>query len=664
MPEIPLFLQGQQVQTRGPGGLMPMDTERRPRVDYSGLSAAAGQGGQIGAQAVLAGQHPLANDSGARAIEQGTMQVGGAIGQVGQVFSTLADKVQQAKNIADVADSENKMQAALAEHEAWKQQNPDPSGWMPHLQETLKSAQQNILSNDQLSPMAKDHLALSFAKTGGEATNQTMVQAAKGQFDRARSSLMAQAELAADSGDFTGAKGIVAKMVADDYLPTDQGVNVSFRLRDKSKEFYHAQLEIAAANKDEAGAQTILDAGQAHGVFKPYEAELQKVTTVRKIAQNKLRDDWTAAIVKDPAEASKQLAARDDEGNFTTAPDLSPELRDSLLQNGKRMIQTYRVDEAEELDNKIQSGEITKLSELEDHFNSRKTHLPLSTKQQFIHRMKQGLPNDPVAYTGMFGEIAGLDYNKEDPDALMKVAAAKEKIINNFQGPYRATLEAHLADSEKMAQENAPKLKLTRGLEKLMSVDFDAGAFNPNNEPTLKPIGNAGELDAQHKSLIEDQITRPDELKTKFDALVKGDTALLPKPKEGAAIVANRKFGDSAKSFLGYTTFPEKPTPTELRKIAKWVLNNETFASTGGNLMVKDLSVQRAAVQRMDDERAAMQQWISSQPAGTITMQDVLKKYNADMHHEKDAAAQDFLKAKASPFNGTNALFGFGPDSP
>lgn len=191
MPTIPLINNGGE----GPVPQLPapvLDRERRPRVNL---------GPQIAGAAALGNVRPayLPRDFGLRE-DAALGSVGRAIEDTGDLMAALARKQADAKNTADVAAS---MLELETEYANWTtQRDPtNPSKWNEEWQERSNSRVQDLLEDDNLSPAAREILALRSSQYLGNTRISVAKDAANEEFKRAKSATMAQAMRAIESQD-------------------------------------------------------------------------------------------------------------------------------------------------------------------------------------------------------------------------------------------------------------------------------------------------------------------------------------------------------------------------------------------------------------------------------------------------------------------------------
>lgn len=170
-PQIPT---GNTMRVNTPMVTQPvLANERMMRVDYS-----------PGMNAVTAPRLP--SDPG-RGLVAGAAAMTQGLEHVSNFLTGVAEEVGKAKTISQTDDAENSMTSMAGDFDAWKQNAP-PDSWRQEWDTRFSALQKDTLSDDGLTPMAKEAITSKFAHFNVLGVNGINRDYAKDAFGKAAAS--------------------------------------------------------------------------------------------------------------------------------------------------------------------------------------------------------------------------------------------------------------------------------------------------------------------------------------------------------------------------------------------------------------------------------------------------------------------------------------------
>lgn len=149
-----------------------LHSDRMMRVDYS-----------AGMEAV---QAPHLPDNPGRGLFAGAAALAEGFEHVSNFLTGLAEQVGRAKTITQSDTADIAMQKAHGEFQVWKTKNQNQEEWFPEWQKRLAVLQKDLLSDQSLTPVARQGIEHSLSRFGVETGTGVQVEAAKKTFGDAR----------------------------------------------------------------------------------------------------------------------------------------------------------------------------------------------------------------------------------------------------------------------------------------------------------------------------------------------------------------------------------------------------------------------------------------------------------------------------------------------
>jgi GH24 family phage-related lysozyme (muramidase) len=158
-----------------------LDRERRPTLDTSQQSAAVGRLGSIKAPEL-----PMSLAAPQAALGS----IGEGVSRLGNVLGALAIEQQRARTITQVAQADGTLAEAYGEAQKFHASNPlDTSEWVSETEKRLTAAKESIFKQKNLTPAAREQIALRADSFGRKALIEVSTSAAKTDFGNTRSVL-------------------------------------------------------------------------------------------------------------------------------------------------------------------------------------------------------------------------------------------------------------------------------------------------------------------------------------------------------------------------------------------------------------------------------------------------------------------------------------------
>jgi hypothetical protein len=239
-----------------------------------------------------------------RAAMQRAQAMNGMVQDVTGVISEHFQKIQDAKNAADLIDAQGKLAATRQTFIEQLQKNPDESKWGEDWQETVKQTQDNIIGKDsKLSPVVRQRLGLEIKEWGNSGAIGVREMANKATNQRSAIKI-------------DGAVQNFAKLA--------DAANPDYQTKDPN--YLHA---VAAINE-----------GTKAGLWFPEEGE------AKKAALNGQVEFYAAKnyIDQHPAGAVDFLNDKTPTGRYRNLTALDPTQRDAMLTEARRKANDAQAD--------------------------------------------------------------------------------------------------------------------------------------------------------------------------------------------------------------------------------------------------------------------------------------------------------------------------------
>jgi pentatricopeptide repeat protein len=311
-------------QTQKPLPNLPgpvLDTERRPTMDTRTVQRAAIA---LGAST----KQPEVPTSLAKPYEA-LSEVGSAVAKVGNLFTTLAIKTQEARTDRQAIEFDAAATNAEADEIVWRETTKaDPATWEEHRAATMQKLKADTFSKD-LTPQAREQIDLRFIRHDAQSRARTAMASSTKTFDMSKNAHVGLYIEHMRQGRFDEAYEVIDLMEEKKLLQPDEGGKMRVHL-DSEKKRQTAETEILEAeaivrrNEDEImdnPSQWLKD----HPTAKGYEPEMyQKLRTMaegvladkQRVASEKVSEDIFNNVIKTPEAIRKRVD-----------PDLTPQIR-------------------------------------------------------------------------------------------------------------------------------------------------------------------------------------------------------------------------------------------------------------------------------------------------------------------------------------------------
>lgn len=183
--------------------------------------------------------------------------LGSALAQAGGVLGELAEKMQDSKNYADLSRAEQIMDEARAAH-AQEMEGAPESEWVSLWESKFRPQAQKAIGALGLSAWTQERVSPQFAKFDSEVVIGTTYRAIKTGLERDKQDILNGINRSAEAGDYEGAFGGVARLVAGHHITEEKGEAMNLDLERRARDAAHLQ----SMNADPDGFIQNLDEGQ------------------------------------------------------------------------------------------------------------------------------------------------------------------------------------------------------------------------------------------------------------------------------------------------------------------------------------------------------------------------------------------------------------------
>lgn len=442
MPRIPLFNNGQSIQTQAPG---PLQSSPGGNSGMAPNLAAAGRPTVEGIEAMRrAVQQPkkpyeLADNSGQEAI-------GNALQDSGRVFMQIAAYEAQAEAVK--AEAEAELALAAAEEQFWteRENDKDFAGWANKWQQTAAAVTAPIM--EKAPRKAKDSLNHKTQLWSIRGAANVRAKASRELFSQTKEAVLANIDNAILSGDPDALKQQAAAGVAAKVFIDTEGKNIVMRgmaqikAKKQDEEMNRAgALLDDPATRDVEGAVKVIRDSQW---FSPDEKTAQEAKIRGRYLSLKEADDLSALIARNPSGALAAMEKTPEKFPRTSPGDLEAAkldarrfMADMIERNFRTLLENVSIG----LD---EGGQPLRADEKFDgeKYNYLTPFARAQLQARNADRMSKANQNNPEGFQKLVTEIAKYDPAK-DPSGIHRVEVGLT-IEANFSGAAQAELKGQL----------------------------------------------------------------------------------------------------------------------------------------------------------------------------------------------------------------------------
>ena len=244
--------------------------------------------------------------TGWKQVGENLQDLGGSLGQIGAQY-------QHAKNIQHIADAEISMDQATNDIHAKLAGDgirDKPDAWVPAVQQHVNQVGQALLSNKDLSPLAKQQIQMRLLKWGTQLKGQTNMARISRQFDLTTQSLTSGYMDALNKRQYGKAQEAVDAL--QNFIPEDRRAALKIGIQDQIKKDQTTDAKSAwdamASRGDISGVEKSIDAFPHYNSDEKAVAKFDYKNLIQKnqeIAQNKQSADLYKGMILDLANGKK-----------------------------------------------------------------------------------------------------------------------------------------------------------------------------------------------------------------------------------------------------------------------------------------------------------------------------------------------------------------------
>lgn len=270
----------------------------------------------------------------------GMESLGRSLAGVGEIAGGLASRLQSAKNAADLASAQMRMNKAFADYQNKLETEPDETKWTEGWQKTAQSVGDELMSED-LSPDVRDALEQGLQEWEQDTSIKVQGAQTKRTVQRFKSKFVLAAEEAYKNGR------------------TDEG-------------------------------DQFIESAKSSGVMFEDEGA-QIMTRGRQVAD---MNEANRAILLDPLKAEEDLNSRDDSGSFKNYGNIDENQRRALVVEARQEMSARRGERMRQIQDDLNGGRIYSTEELQKDVDA-KLLTATQMKHVLYEQTSSGL--DPVA---------------------------------------------------------------------------------------------------------------------------------------------------------------------------------------------------------------------------------------------------------------------------
>lgn len=218
-----------------------MDTERRPRADFSGIIAGINRVASGQAAMVDASMQPTLDPQMFSGLERGQQALAAGIVNVGGVIQKFAEKRQDAINQHDIGKARVAMQAEYMTHLA-ERDKANPRGWNDDWAKRADGYRQRVMADKNLSPYAREEILSSLDQFNLTTSARLLLESSEVLHKETGDMLFAEREQARRDKNPAGVQEATAKLVANRNISPGEGARLLMEDADQDKAEKQANL--------------------------------------------------------------------------------------------------------------------------------------------------------------------------------------------------------------------------------------------------------------------------------------------------------------------------------------------------------------------------------------------------------------------------------------
>ncbi|MEN3940669.1 hypothetical protein WJU23_05190 [Prosthecobacter sp. SYSU 5D2] len=456
-----------------PGGAPVMENARGFRADLGSMMDAQ-RPVQINSRGFVAEAASIGD------IGQGAQHLGGAL-------DAISSKMAEAINTRRIAEAEMAMDAAQSDIAAELAAEPDPAKW-GEITAKRTAAMEKIVMTDDLSPDARDAIAIRHLKWSTRTQGEVKISSARQQFQLTAQTLKAAYYRAKDSGNYVAAAEAVNALTQGGYVGADVGANMEIDLKNTQEQRGREEaLNLSDAAIDEGKldeAKVFIEQSQ---FFKEDEKKVRIGKITHKFEKQQERDNLLSLGIDEPERAMELARAKAEQGKID-GPDMV-----AIIQFGERRASQLTTEEFTGFKARIDDKDPPSVEELNAARRLSQRH-----KAALAEYAVKGPSNDPKDYETAFAAVSMYDASK-DPNGF-QMAQMKTVLGMNFNGAYLEELTKRLDTRTKPGADS----ELSEGPTMALIEEWvQGGALGSYKKPVTKD-GQAVKRDAKKVGFTED----------------------------------------------------------------------------------------------------------------------------------------------------------------
>jgi hypothetical protein len=434
-----------QYRAKGPAApLTPvMEQERGPRVDAS--EAVRGIARLTGAIESPTQVEQLNPELG-QGVARGTQAIGQGITDVGGALFDISQRVAEAKNYHDEHQAQLALDREVGEFEKEKASLTDPMMWEPAWKARMERFSGQYFNGKNLAPATQEAIRMRTESFGVRFSNRVISEAEHKIAGDATAALMSDVLRATEAGDLLAVKDSLTRGqnlgLIDAYRATQMEFQATDSIQGKALDAAVTRADTFAMLGDETNGLRELENApfptneERHNAITKF-----KMQVVPGIVKKEMLDRLASG--EDPDDIRAALEARDEEGNYTLYPELSPSSRMAALQPIYAEINAEYSELVKRAADMIESDVIKDAQQLDEHFQGKE--IDPATKAVLVKKLEGALMATEKDVVELQAAAASYDPTK-DPDG--RAFTAQSNIIDitlGFNNPkaddIKATLE-------------------------------------------------------------------------------------------------------------------------------------------------------------------------------------------------------------------------------
>lgn len=508
--------------------------------------------------------------------------VGRGLADVGNATSELVQHEAQAKSDYQIAEAQNKMEAAFSAYRNSLSPAADPDQMRQGWQEKLKDVNDSIMSDPSLSPDAKQRLQIAGMRFSRISSGEIDDQARKLTFERAKDGFKTQAENLLDSGDVEGAKQVYNHMAERQLIYPEQAAQLSqFADRKHEVNQYYNQI----SDDPKTALQNLDSLINEKGQVLPEKSKLS-VDQIGNLQQQATRaiNQTRTQLMSNAMEMAdnNMLASRDQieqlgHGYFTEADIAKIDAKRMKLQPPdfetwhNVLMEATNYDSAKDTDGEQMHRILGDIHSLPDGWKE-EIRSKLNQSDRTDSRLEQAYTSriNSLVQMGAFGNIEkNKDHTPVDPTGSANAFEASSNLLYNLDKYMRQNPRANPDQVDQWFKENVRQYMMIQAPDSRNWWQSHApGWMGGKDAPGMIPAGNSSASGGSQSNQRYDQIASS----FKPTASIGDDLVTVVKGMEGFRPNA---YPDNKQVSVGYGTRAQSSNETLTEKEADSRLRDE-----------------------------------------------------------------------------------------